>query len=623
MKKVYVFSLLLGLILSLQTSFAETSASSSDQFTELAKSKTWLKLLHFDRNKSFTEYRSAVDSDNFFFAPDGYINPKSELIATVQAMNLPFNNDKTHPRCDFPARTQWLLREGVIAERDDIVCTEFDEWLKDYGDGDIGLTFASGYLGNPASFFGHLLLHIRTNENSSNSKTASYLMDSSINFGADVPETDGMIAYMFKGLVGGYEARYSQAAFYRNNTIYSESQMRDSWLYLLELQEDERVFLIAHLYEIIGHDFDYLFLTQNCASRIARTLELVIDDDLTQSSAPWVSPEEVIRAAAPHASDPIYYPSRRKSTEHLFHNLTSAEQSAALSVWREITDFSLKREEFKALPDSSKAKVIDTLMSHALYLKQVADESELAQIHKKLLLARLELPSSSVKSVSVTSPTAPHEAQRTAKLTIGGAWSDTAGLGLGVQFRPLQYDLLESNDARMPFAALEILNLSFDLFDSELKLNQLKFFDVTNLNALQTRLPTDRTLAWQITGGVERNELACRDCYDANIRASAGQSRQVGMSTNYILIGLSARTTGFQDGPLASVIQAGTILDWSAAHRTLLSASNEDAYRGAQSRNWSLEFAHRWELSKRHELRFGVIRDRSDTQIRFKIARYL
>lgn len=622
MKKIYVFSLLLGFILNLQAPFAETAASSNDKFTELAESKTWLKLLHFDRESNFTQLRSAVDSDDFFFAHDGYINPKSELIATVQAMNRPFDPNETHPRCVFPARAQWLVEEGIIAERNNIVCIEFDEWLQNYGNGEIGLTFASGYLGNPASFFGHLLLHINTSDGSWNNKMSSYLMDSSLNFGADVPETDGMIAYMLKGLVGGYQARYSQAPFYRNNTMYSESQMRDSWLYMLELQEEQREFLIAHLYEIIGHDFDYLFLSQNCASRIARTLELVVDSDLTPSAAPWVSPEEVIRAAAPYASAPIYYPSRRKSTEQLFHNLTSAEQSAALSVWRELTDFSLKREAFEALPDSSKAKVIETLMSHALYLKQVADELIVTQIHQELLLARLELQSSAVESASVTPPTAPHEAQKTAKLAIGGAWSDTAGLGLEFQFRPLQYDLLESNDARMPFAALEIFNLSFDLFDSKIKLNQVKLFEITNLNALQTRLPTDRTLAWQAAGSVERNELACRDCYDANVRISAGQSHQFGIVTSYMLIGLAARTTGYQDGPLASLVQAGTIIDWNENHRTLLSAINEDAYKGVQSRNWNLEFTHRWKLDNEHELRLGVIRDRSDTQIGFKISRY-
>lgn len=83
--------------------------------------------------------------------------------------------------------------------------------------------FASGYLGNPASFFGHLMLHLeRPAQGQGQGETLSRLLDTSLNFGADVPSDEGLVAYMAKGLVGGYEAQYSRASFYRNTTLYSE-----------------------------------------------------------------------------------------------------------------------------------------------------------------------------------------------------------------------------------------------------------------------------------------------------------------------------------------------------------------------------------------------------------------
>lgn len=45
---------------------------------------------------------------------------------------------------------------------------------------------------------------------------------------------------MAKGLLGGYKAKFSNAPFYRNTSIYSEKEMRDLWHYELALPDWER-----------------------------------------------------------------------------------------------------------------------------------------------------------------------------------------------------------------------------------------------------------------------------------------------------------------------------------------------------------------------------------------------
>ncbi|WP_198676572.1 DUF4105 domain-containing protein [Aliidiomarina soli] len=595
----------------------------SDVHIQLAGDPTWLKLLHFDRHGVFTEPRSAVNDESFFLAQNGAHNPAAELAATIDALNEPFSAETVHASCRFPARAMWLKQQGVIESNENIHCPEWQEWESQHANGEVGLTFASGYLGNPASFFGHLLLHIKAPaSNNSSQVTASHLLDSSLNFGADVPASDGMIPYMLKGLVGGYQARYSEAPFYRNTSLYSESQMRDSWFYELDLDDHERAFLVAHLYEVLGQNFDYLFLSQNCASRIGRTLELVIDDELTAGYAPWVSPEQVIRLAAPHSKEVHYYPSRRRITENSYHQLTAQEQAAVSEAWPALTQFSLSRGRLEALPTESQSAVLEVLSSHALFIQQ-SEHAELGKdVQHQVLQARLQLPTSDSADTAHHTPPAPDEVTPSAIFRLGATYTDSLGEGFQLSFRPLHYDLLESNDARMPYAALEIMQIAFDIYDSTPKLAQATLFNVTNLNALQTGLPIQSSLAWQAKAQISRNQLGCRDCLDAGLHMSAGKSWQTGDLTSYALFGGILRSTGYQEGFIAGEIQTGVIYDWSGAQRSLLSASYQNAGRGEDSRSWRLDLTHRVQLSTRHDVRMAVSRDRSSYQVNVNLGLY-
>jgi len=66
----------------------------------------------------------------------------------------------------------------------------------------VSLVYATGYLGNPASYYGHVLLKIN-----SDGDTQTALEDQAINFGAIIPDNEGMVSYILKGLMGGYESR--------------------------------------------------------------------------------------------------------------------------------------------------------------------------------------------------------------------------------------------------------------------------------------------------------------------------------------------------------------------------------------------------------------------------------
>lgn len=593
----------------------------------------WLSLLHFDRDGFFSEPRSAVLDDAFFLADNGQFDPEAELAATLAALRESPLEEGAHARCRFPARALWLTR--MTGEQwPDAECPEWLAWQQEHQGSGAGLMFASGYLGNPASFFGHLMLHLERPAEGADA-TLSHLLDTSLNFGADVPSDEGLVAYMAKGLFGGYEAKYSRAPFYRNTTLYSEREMRDLWHYRLALPEAERELLVAHLFEVIGQDFDYLFLTQNCASRIARTLELVVEADLTPGNAPWVSPEALVRAVSevelngqPLLQGTRHVPSRRLQTEWRYQALAGREQAAARAVWPSIETLDLEAPAFQALGPDSQAAVLDTLLGHAAFLKQTGDEPGLAEQERRLLQARLRLPAGSAPLADTLAhgePVPLHKATPPALVGIQGVYNDELGGAARLTLRPLQYELLDSNATRMPNSALEIGRVELDVGDgyqSRPRLRRLELFEVTNLHARSVPLPALPNTAWHASGGIESGSLACHGCLEGRVTLLAGKSRQLGPHLPFALLGGQLRTERHQAGPLAPMARLGLVSDWTANQRTLLQVSHADSLKGEEGRRTRWRLQHRLALGKRLDLRTGVEGDDDAKEVSLGLSWY-
>ncbi|MDI4636273.1 MULTISPECIES: DUF4105 domain-containing protein [Halomonadaceae] len=578
--------------------------------TALAEHPRWLSLLHFDRDGFFSKPRSAVVDDDFFLAVNGRYDPRAELSATLAALRQPPEEGELHARCRFPARALWLGQ--VTGEQwPQAKCPEWHEWQLENKDVEVGLIFASGYLGNPASFFGHLMLHLEKDD-ADQGAVLTQLLDTSMNFGADVPAEDGLAVYMAKGLFGGYEAEYSRAPFYRNTALYSEREMRDLWHYRLALPAEERKLLVAHLYEVAGKDFDYLFLNQNCASRIARTLELVVDENLTPGNAPWVTPEALVRAISeaevqgkPLLSGVEHVPSRRLRTEWRYKALSASEQDAAMDVWPEARTLELEVDSFRRLASSRQAAVLDTLLSHAAFLKQTDEEPGLAERERQLLQARLQLPAGSELPESGAQVPL-HEATPSALVRLEGVYNDELGGGSRLTLRPLQYDLLDSNATRMPNAALEIGRTEVDVGHDGLHLTKFELFQVTNLHARSVPLPILPSVAWQASTGIERSQLDCSSCLDGYATLLGGKSHRFGRHLPFAMIGGKLRSEHHQAGPAAPMARFGVLSDWSTGQRSLLQVTHVDGLKGNESRRTQWLLRHRVALSNRLDFRAGL-----------------
>lgn len=611
MLRFVAFSMLCFLFTTPLSAFAHSAST-----TPLAQQRTWLKLLHFDQTPLFGAGYSAVADNAFFLSSEGRHNPSAELQATISALALADPGDGSHASCKFPARAMWLQQQGVV-EPVQAICTKRDTWLNERQHHEVGVVFASGYMGNPASFFGHMLLHLGS---VSQDQNPIQLLDTSLNFGADT-NGDGIVPYIVKGLVGGYKARYSNVPFFRNTDIYSESEMRDMWHYELALTANDRAFLIAHLWEILGQQFDYLFLSENCASRIARTLELVIYDDLTESPMPWVAPEQVMihLSNATYQGQPVvrsrmHKPSRRFQTEQYFHQLSAEQQGALEDLWQNPSTLNFEYPRFRLLSTTDRGPVIDVILSHLITLEESKSELNIAELRRTALLARLQLPARSSDFTAAEAPAPIEQATPSSMLRASAITASSRDTAVRLSFRPMHYDILQGNDTRMPYAGLEIGRIEVDVTGHEVRLHRLQLLDVTNLNPKRTPLHEVRSLAWQLKLGISNRSLACNGCLDTSAELNVGWSGFYDGWVPFALLGAQLRTTAYQQGFLALTVNTGVFRMWSEHHSSYLTVSHNNAFQGERGRSTELRVQHRYQLSRESDFRFHLASDRYGTE---------
>jgi hypothetical protein len=583
------------------------SLAFSDQ---MAKHPTWLALLHHDRNDFLGNTRSAVVSHHFFLSPGGAQDPEGELRQTIALFDADPNSfsDNEHPVCRFPARAMWLNSKGLVNISKEIQCSSLSEWLDIHAESRIGLVFADGYLGNPASFFGHLLLHIAPDGFSGTGHTR--LLETSVNFGADVPTSDGLFRYMTLGIFGGYTARFMEALFYENSHVYSERQMRDLWLYYLDISEIERDFFIKHLWELRGVEFNYLFLTQNCASRIARLVELVTSRKLLPTNTLWVSPEQVVRAlnqSSAHdkpllSKEVIYFPSRRAKAEHKYRSLDRNQRDAAHAAWPSHQELNLESPELLALDEYRRATVIDTLLNHVLYLQYSEPELNLTPLQRYLLMARLELPPS-VDTEPVESTAVPvHEMRPPSYVGVAARNRSNSDFGMALSARVAQYDLLSGSSSRMPYSALEILVLDLEWSNqSDFKLQDATLFSVTNLMPLQNSLPSANRLSWHASLGWRENQFLSDDRV-WQLDLLAGKSVRYNQHLVYGLFGFGLHARSSLDEVPGLDANFGVLTNWDNGLRTNVVFGERLTLEDAWGLGPQLSIYGRYMLSSRTDL---------------------
>ncbi len=502
----------------------------SDVLRELSSHPVWLKLLHYEKS-GLIQHRlqSAISSPEFFLAAEGSQNPLAELQATLSAFKERADaNDATgsHAACRFPARAIWLKSQlGAELEIDkDATCPELDKWTRHNTVSSISVVFATGYLGNPASYYGHTLLKFNFTDDDSQGG----LMDASLNYGAIVENDDDPITYIFKGIFGGYDGGFSHINFYFHNHNYGENELRDMWEYQLDLPPEAVKLVTAHAWEVLGKRYTYYFFRRNCAYRMAEILEIVEGLEIVPDGRPWTIPQSLIQSLGsasyenrPLLSEVSYHPSRQSRLYGKYQGLSRPEQQLFKELALEEIHFEDVSFTLQSL--DSRQRILDTLLDYYQFIRDreagAEDPANLA--HRQTLAMRYQLPPG-LPSFDTKEPESPHTGRAPSWFQLGLAHNSDSFGAVSLRLKPAYYDALDADHAHVKRAALSMGDLRLHISDLGIQLKQLDLISIASVSPAMTGLPGDTGTAWNLKVGVEPLRLDCEHCLVPRVQADRG-----------------------------------------------------------------------------------------------------
>jgi len=576
----------------------------------LAQSPYWIALGHYRPTNNNSGFSSEITSPKFFLASNGANDPQKELEATLRALFLPATqNPDQHAQCRFIARFHWLKKQLNLDAfaLPHIQCHRFQKWAFNGQIESLSLVFATGFLDNPASFYGHILLKFNTRRNI----LANELLDQSINFGANIPPEENALAYVLRGIFGGYNANFSDDRFYRHNHNYGENELRDLWVYDLALNKDEVWQIVHHSWELLNNTFTYYFLKENCAYRMAELLELVIDESLLPQNLPWSMPATVFDnlMRAKKRGQPLIHnvrliPSRQNRFYDKYFSLKLSQQHLINKMVA--TELNLKHAHYQALPTTDKTVIIDTLFDY--YALRIALEKEntvLQQAKHQLLIERAKLPAKKTNNVDHTLRLLPpHLGPLPGLLRTGAVYNRELGNGLELQFRPAYYDALGIDSGRLPDSQLTMFDLRVLYRNEKLTLRHLDFINVKTLNVSRTGMPGDGGRAWSLRVGLDNQDLSCDDC--SVLRATAGIGKATSLTRNTVFYGMLkgiAQTQYHDSGTLAASIQIGLWASPKPGWKSQFMIGTRNYLNGAKHRARLLRWENRFGINRQWDIR--------------------
>lgn len=590
---------------------------------QLAAHPSWRALLHVPPG----EARSEVLSPEFFLSTSAPGEPLAELQAALAAWAAPWPADGTpHARCRFPARYFWLARQGLLPgyTAREPRCTSLERWAQFDRLRSVSLLLVSGYLGNPASNFGHTLLRLNTDTPDG----VHALLDVGISFGALIPENEMVPVYVVKGLTGGYLSGYSDKYFYTHDLVYTRTEARDIWDYELALDEAQRTWLVMHLYEMVGRHFRYYFLHRNCAWRLAQALELVTGRTMTQHGSAWYTPIELfhrLRDADAAGPGPLiagvrYVPSSERQFRHGFAQLDPADRALVNRAMREppATLPALLAPQLAPLPPARRAPVLEALIRHAQLL-EVAEEPQVQPATRERMaqLLRLRLAEPPAESDPPPPPERASPANANPPATLGLGLVHGQGRTRWL-LRGAAYDANGLDEHGLDRGELVVLDTQ--LSGSErggLRLDQLDVIRVRKIDTSTVPIEGFERWSWQFVAGARRQGHAHPGTLRPQVSLAGGHAWPLGRQAAVWLMldagvltdpgaAMLAPRLGLQrdDGPWAVALDVAHRHEWRVNGRPAPMASRRDSL-------WVHQLSARWRPpGQRVDVRAGLVRDR-------------
>lgn len=570
----------MGYMFSASVTFALESQSYIEKANELhlADDPFWRALLHFKGRRSLI-----LDKD-FFLSDRGRFDPQAELEATIEAY---FSQEHTIKResgdknivCIFPARYAWLNEKlGLPGYRcDEEFCPDLSQWARLDQIEAISLVYVSGYLGNPASSFGHVLLNLKVKNN----EELFGLFDTSITHGATVPINENKLMYVLKGLFGGYYSTYSDKLFYVHDQVYANREFRDMWEYVLEFSDFEKKMIIYHLAELLTKRFKYYFLSGNCAQRMAVFLDIFIKEDVYNFDYPIYVPEELFhrlqqidmkRRANNEAAlirNVRYIPSARRYLFYETKHLSDEERRVYLNITNSHSeDFS---PLLKRLDIASRINVLNALLAYQYYKLMASNEEKPDQRLKKykdrILLERLRLPIKKETPLNIPEIPAPTEVSPPSTFNIGFINEQGSDPFSTVGVTVFRKESVGTN--ALGYNELVALDLNVGIaFDSEkIFVDTFDFLKIRDFRTFYIKEAKENPLSWRVRAGMDRYNIDGNILYDYVLDGGIGlveQADKLGILYEFINVSSHSLDQQYRVGPSVGFVVGRNHLKFQA-----------------------------------------------------------
>jgi hypothetical protein len=475
--------------------------SSETDLKEKSSKREWRGLLFYSGKKSLV-----INSD-FFLDKDGQKDPYKELLAVVTLLEGRDESAIEKFACKFPARYSYVSR-SILKSNKTYFCDEFISWRDSFESDGLSLMFASQYLENPASSFGHTYLKI-------NSSQKALYLNKVISFAANIPKDVGAPEYLWKGLTGGFPGYFSVHPFYFLYHEYANMEQRDIWEYELDFNEKETKELLAILYEFIFvAEFDYLFLTDNCSSLLLRLLDIKVGKDLIEELPFYVVPIETVKVLKKNnlVRKSIFHPSIISRMNGIAKELSEEELVESLRYIR----------DEKPLSEDASARTLDLSLEYLNFLRQ----KQAGELEKKqredfddYLHMRSRHPSGGIPQLAAIDPL---EASNPLRFSLGLMQLDKRSIGYSWQIRPVGKDFLDRPNGFVKESEVNFFKTQFS-YHTESPEKLWGRIDIIGIRKYGNYEPINRSASWGANLSIEnRVEERVRSSYYSEIDSFYG-----------------------------------------------------------------------------------------------------
>ncbi len=575
----------------------------------LAERPEWHKLLHYVPNLIAPGVHSLVDSPEFFRAPTGKTDPQAEMEATLASFfsTLDETPERQNPQCAFIARRAWLDSELHFDPKRLPIreCPRYREWHAALNAERLTLVFASAYLNNPSSMYGHTLLRVDARDQDERTRLLAY----AINYTANTSEQNG-IAFAINGLIGSYPGTFSVLPYYLKVREYSDMENRDLWEYELAFSPEEVERVLRHAWELLPAYSWYYFFDENCSYHLLGLLQVARPElDLTSPFRWWALPSDTVRIITRQpglVARAVYRPANATIIGARLRAMSKEERGVTkeLSLGRLSTTDAVQ----KLAPEKA-AAALEASYDYVNYRRAIGkqDVAAPAMLARELLVARSTVPVSS-QAPQITPPPRPDEGHASSRLALGAgrrAGRDFAELHV----RPTYHDVLDDDAGYVRGAQIEFFDIRLRRYGADRP--RLESFTPVDIFSVAPRDEFFQPRSWRVSGGWQRSFV--RDGKEVMIPGIDGGAGSAWSSERRDVLAYAMAETGLRvhhelDGgySFGAGARLGALIDASARWRIHAYASGLNDFLGEADRPRRLGLMQRFALTRDVALRLDL-----------------